>query len=77
MSQVQLDAMVEEATIDCHDKADQVTGLLTVVEDELTVPFKTRCRVWRSPPSAWTRPASTALERTVGCAYPVVVRALH
>ncbi|HWX46245.1 MAG TPA: hypothetical protein VNY52_13110 [Solirubrobacteraceae bacterium] len=34
--------MVEEATVDCYNEAEQVTGLLTVIEDELTVPFKTR-----------------------------------
>jgi hypothetical protein len=42
MSKAQLDAMVEEATVDCYNEAEQVTGLLTVIEDELTVPFKTR-----------------------------------
>ncbi len=42
ISKAQLDAMVEEATVDCYNEAEQVTGLLTVIEDELTVPFKTR-----------------------------------
>ncbi len=42
MSKAQLDAMVEEATVDCYNEAEQATGLLTVIEDELTVPFKTR-----------------------------------
>ncbi len=42
MSKAQLDAMVEEATVDCYNEAEQVTGLLTAIEDELTVPFKTR-----------------------------------
>ena len=42
MSKAQLDAMVEEATVDCYNEAEKVTGLLTVIEDELTVPFKTR-----------------------------------
>jgi len=42
MSKAQLDAMVEEATVDCYNESEQVTGLFTVIEDELTVPFKTQ-----------------------------------
>lgn len=37
-----LDAMVEEATIDCHDEEDQLTGLATMIEEYLEVPFATR-----------------------------------
>jgi hypothetical protein len=33
--------MVEEATIDCYDEEEQLTGLATMVEDNLEVPFKT------------------------------------
>lgn len=39
---VQLDAMIEEATVDCYNEAEQVTGLLTVIEEHLTMPFETR-----------------------------------
>jgi Calcium binding len=41
-SKAQLDAMVEEATVDCYNESEQITGLFTVIEDELTVPFKTQ-----------------------------------
>jgi hypothetical protein len=42
MSKTQLDAMVEEATVDCYNESEQVTGLLTVIEDKLKVPFTTQ-----------------------------------
>jgi hypothetical protein len=39
-SKAELSAMVEEATIDCHDEEEQLTGLATMVEENLEVPFK-------------------------------------
>jgi len=42
MSKAQLEAMVEEATVDCYNESEQLTGLFTVIEDELTVPFDTQ-----------------------------------
>jgi hypothetical protein len=36
-----LDAMVEEATVDCYNEAEQVTGLFTMIEEHLAVPFET------------------------------------
>ena len=42
MSKAQLDAMVEEATVDCYNESEQITGLFTVKEDELATPFKTQ-----------------------------------
>jgi hypothetical protein len=33
--------MVAEATIDCHDEEEQLTGLATMVENNLEVPFTT------------------------------------
>ena len=42
MSKAQLDAMVEEATVDCYNESEQITGLFTLIEDELRVPFKTQ-----------------------------------
>ncbi len=33
--------MIEEATVDCYDEAEQVTGLFTMIEDNLVRPFKT------------------------------------
>jgi hypothetical protein len=41
MSPARLDAMVEEATVDCHDEAEQVSGLYTTIADSLAVPFQT------------------------------------
>jgi hypothetical protein len=33
--------MVKEATIDCHDEEEQLTGLATMIEENLEVPFQT------------------------------------
>jgi hypothetical protein len=41
-STAQLDALIEEATIDCYNEDEQVTGLLTMMEDGLDIPFETR-----------------------------------
>ena len=41
MSKAQLDAMVEEATVDCYNEDEQATGLFTLIEDNLAVPFPT------------------------------------
>ena len=41
MSRAQLDGLVEEATIDCYNEDEQVTGLFTMIEDNLAVPFQT------------------------------------
>ncbi len=41
MSKPRLDAMVEEATVDCYNEAEQVTGLFTMIEENLAVPFET------------------------------------
>jgi hypothetical protein len=40
-NEAELDAMVEEATIDCYDEEEQLIGLATMVENNLEVPFKT------------------------------------
>ncbi len=34
--------MVEEATVDCYNEEEQVTGLFTMLEEYLAVPFETR-----------------------------------
>lgn len=36
-----LDALIEEATVDCYNENEQVTGLLTMIEDNLALPFQT------------------------------------
>jgi hypothetical protein len=37
-----LKALIEEATVDCYDEYEQATGLFTMIEDELELPFTTR-----------------------------------
>jgi hypothetical protein len=41
LSKAQLDAMVEEATVDCYNEDEQATGMFTLIEDNLAVPFST------------------------------------
>jgi Calcium binding len=41
LSKAQLDAMVDEATVDCYNEDEQTTGLFTLIEDNLAVPFAT------------------------------------
>jgi hypothetical protein len=41
MSEAQLDAMVQAATVDCYSEDEQVGGLFIMIEDNLAVPFKT------------------------------------
>ena len=36
-----LEAMIEEATVDAYNEDEQLTGLYTMIEDNLTVPFPT------------------------------------
>jgi hypothetical protein len=38
---LELDRLVEEATVDCYNETEQVSGLYTMIEDNLAVPFKT------------------------------------
>jgi hypothetical protein len=40
-SNAQLDAMIEEATIDCHDEEEALTGFATMIENDLEIPFTT------------------------------------
>jgi hypothetical protein len=37
-----LAAMIEEATVDCYNEEEQATGLFTMLEEYLAVPFETR-----------------------------------
>ena len=41
ISKTALDELIEEATVDCYDEAEQVTGLFTMLEDNLALPFGT------------------------------------
>lgn len=37
-----LDALIEEATIDCYNEDEQHSGLLTMIEDEVVFPFEAK-----------------------------------
>jgi hypothetical protein len=41
ISHARLDALIEQATVDCYDEDEQVTGLSTMIEDNLGLPFQT------------------------------------
>lgn len=41
MSTAELDALVAEATVDCHDEDEQASGLFTMIVDNLALPFAT------------------------------------
>ncbi len=41
LSKAELDRLVEEATVDCYNESEQVTGLYTMIEDNLRLPFET------------------------------------
>jgi hypothetical protein len=34
--------LIELATVDCYNESEQVTGLFTMIEDNLAVPFSTQ-----------------------------------
>jgi len=33
--------MIQEATVDCYNESEEITGWLTLIQDNLTVPFET------------------------------------
>jgi len=41
LSDAELEAMIEQATVDCYNEEEQVTGLFTMIEDDLALPFQT------------------------------------
>src|SRR5438132_7350700 len=41
LSKARLDRLVEEAIVDCYNEYEQVTGLYTMIEDNLALPFET------------------------------------
>jgi len=41
LSKAEVRALVEEATVDCYDESEQVTGLYTMLEEALALPFRT------------------------------------
>lgn len=36
-----LDELITEATVDCYNEEEQLTGLFTLVDDNLALPFET------------------------------------
>ena len=42
LSRARLDALVEEATVDCYNGDEQLTGLFTMIDENLAVPFTTQ-----------------------------------
>ncbi|MGH2842228.1 MAG: calcium-binding protein [Solirubrobacteraceae bacterium] len=41
MTRAELDKLIEEATVDCYNEQEQITGLFTMIEDHLALPFQT------------------------------------
>ncbi len=41
ISKAELKALIEDATVDCYNEAEQITGLFTMLEDHLALPFQT------------------------------------
>ena len=41
LTKARLDELVEEATVDCYNESEQATGLYTMIEDNLALPFQT------------------------------------
>lgn len=41
ISKAELDALIEQATVDCYNEEEQVTGLFTMLEEHLALPFET------------------------------------
>jgi hypothetical protein len=37
-----LDELIAEATVDCYDESEEITGIFTMLEENLTVPFATK-----------------------------------
>jgi hypothetical protein len=40
-STAHLDKLIEEATVDCYNESEEVTGIFTMIEENLAVPFVT------------------------------------
>jgi hypothetical protein len=41
MTGPELDALIEEATVDAYNDHEQITGLFTMLDEHLAVPFRT------------------------------------
>ena len=38
----ELDRLIEEATVDCHDESEQMSGFYTMLEENIELPFETQ-----------------------------------
>ena len=41
VSTARLDELIAEATVDCYNEEEQLTGLFTLIEDNVALPFET------------------------------------
>jgi hypothetical protein len=41
MTGAELDELIEQATVDCYNESEQVTGLFTMIEEYLSLPLQT------------------------------------
>jgi hypothetical protein len=41
VSAARRDELIAEATVDCYNREEQLTGLVTLIEDNLALPFET------------------------------------
>ena len=39
---LRLDKLIAEATVDCYKESEEITGIFTMLEEELAVPFMTK-----------------------------------
>lgn len=42
ISRKRIDELIEEATVDCYGEAEEHTGLLTMIQDNVVCPFRAR-----------------------------------
>lgn len=41
ISTARLDELIEEGTVDCYNESEQITGLLSMIDSNLELPFET------------------------------------
>ncbi len=41
LREARLDKLIEEATVDCYNESEEITGIFTMMEESLALPFKT------------------------------------
>jgi hypothetical protein len=53
VSAVRLDQLIAEATVDCYNEEEQLTGLFTLIEDASGYLSRRTCWACQSPWRAW------------------------